>query len=441
MTSRTARRKRGQILTETGLEKIKEAIAKAFPNGYTLPDISARTERTHSADNPKSSNFVSNDTISHILNRRAGADKSKLESLFRAFGLNLEPDDHKAAADHFGHQAANSNQRQDWGEAPDVSVFYGRTEELAKLEQWILTDRCRLVLLWGMAGIGKRFLSVKLAQQITDKFEYTIWRSLRHAPPIQDILTDLIEFFSDEQETDLPTTVASGISRLIKCLQTNRCLVVLDGVETVQERRYPERYQEYEMLFRQVGESEHRSCLVLTSSEKPREIDLLESRTGPVRSYKIQGLTLDAAREILREVGLVDENEWDSIIEHYRSNPLYLKIVSACIVKIFAGKASNFIEKNTTFLGRIEKVLEQQFEQIHNLEIKVMRQLAIARDSLGIDQLRSEISPPISTSKLMEALDSLLCLSLIEKITEGDEDLFTLQPVVRKYVINRFGQI
>ena len=28
----------------------------------------------------------------------------------------------------------------DWGEAPDVSVFYGRTEELATLKQWIVND-------------------------------------------------------------------------------------------------------------------------------------------------------------------------------------------------------------------------------------------------------------------------------------------------------------
>jgi len=44
--------------------------------------------------------------------------------------------------------------RQDWGEAICVSDFYGRTEEFALLEQWILNDRCRLVVL-GMGGIGK----------------------------------------------------------------------------------------------------------------------------------------------------------------------------------------------------------------------------------------------------------------------------------------------
>lgn len=48
-----------------------------------------------------------------------------------------------------------SNQCQDWGEAVDVSVFYGRIQKLAILKQWIVGDRCRLITILGMSGIGK----------------------------------------------------------------------------------------------------------------------------------------------------------------------------------------------------------------------------------------------------------------------------------------------
>jgi tetratricopeptide (TPR) repeat protein len=40
--------------------------------------------------------------------------------------------------------------RQDWGEAPDVSVFYGRTAELAMLKRWIVSDRSQLVMQLGL---------------------------------------------------------------------------------------------------------------------------------------------------------------------------------------------------------------------------------------------------------------------------------------------------
>lgn len=34
----------------------------------------------------------------------------------------------------------------DWGEAPDVSVFYGRAAELTKLTTWVEADRCKLFI-------------------------------------------------------------------------------------------------------------------------------------------------------------------------------------------------------------------------------------------------------------------------------------------------------
>src|SRR6266508_4118479 len=46
----------------------------------------------------------------------------------------------------------------DWGEAIDVPALYGRETELASLEQWVLADRCRVVALLGLGGIGKSSL-------------------------------------------------------------------------------------------------------------------------------------------------------------------------------------------------------------------------------------------------------------------------------------------
>lgn len=120
-------------------------------------------------------------------------------------------------------------QRQDWGEATDVSVFYGRTSELATLKQWIVQDHCRFVAIVGMGGIGKTALAARVAEQVQNEFKFLIWRSLRNTPPVEELVRGLISFFSERQEVNLPETLESQISCLMEYLRSSRCLLILDN--------------------------------------------------------------------------------------------------------------------------------------------------------------------------------------------------------------------
>lgn len=335
---------------------------------------------------------------------------------------------------------ATANQRQDWGEAIDVSIFYGRTQELATLEQWIMQDRCRLVAVLGMGGIGKTALAVRLAEQMNDRFEYLIWRSLRNAPPVEDLTAELSQFFSEQQETVLPETVNGRVLRLIECLRSSRCLVVLDNVETIlrsgdRTGRYQEGYSGYGQLLRCVAETHHQSCLVLTSREKPVGLLAKEGETLSVRSLQLTGLPTAAGQELFKERGdfWASESEWRVLIDHYAGNPLALKIVAPAIQDFFDSSVSRFLEllnQGTLVLDDIRNLLDQQFNRLSNLEKEVMYWLAINREPVSFPELQADFVHKIPSSEILAALASLQRRSLVQKSVDG----FTQQPVVMEYI-------
>ncbi len=322
--------------------------------------------------------------------------------------------------------------RTDWGEAVDVSLFYGRTEELATLAQWVRGDRCRLVALLGMGGIGKTSLSVKLAQQIQGDFEAVIWRSLRNAPSLETLLGDLVPFLSDQQDTK------AELGRLIHWLRTFRCLVILDNIETILQGsghfgQYRPGYENYADLFRVVGETVHRSCTILTSREKPIEIVALEGIDSPVRSLQLHGSS-EVAAALMQTKGLSGSAaQKQELGQRYSHNPLALKIIATSIQDLFNGEIQQFLEQDAVIFNSIRRLLNQQFERLSQLEQTIMYWLAINREWTTIAELAADIIPPVSRADLLEALEALRWRSLTEKQSGS----YTQQPVVMEYVTDR----
>ncbi len=349
--------------------------------------------------------------------------------------VQLSPAPETPLAPAYAEPAASP--RVDWVGALDVSRFTGREAELAELIHWIEHEQCRLVAILGMGGIGKSALVSLLGKQLAPQFDAVLWRSLRDSPSCEELVADCLTFFSETPPAGFPPLLEHRINQLIGRLQERRCLLVLDNLETLLQEGDPEGnyrpgYQGYGRLIERLGESAHRSCVVLTSREKPREIEALEGPRSPVRSLRLSGLSQEAARSLLADKDLRGESSaWLQLIATYAGNPLALKIVGQAIVDLFAGDIVPFLHSGELIFNGIRVVLRQQVARLTLLEQMLLTWLAVVREWTSLDSLLALLVKRPTRARVLEALEALWRRSLIERGAGGS---FTLQAVVMEYV-------
>src|SRR5262249_51223026 len=190
------------------------------------------------------------------------------------------------------------------GEAIDVPMLYGREAELTQLQQWVLADRCRVVMLLGLGGIGKTSLALTFGQHMLSHFEVVLFRSLHNGPSLAELLDQIIRAVSDQQIAP-PEQSPDKIALLIQLFRERHCLLILDNFEAILQPgtltgTYRTGYADYGSLLRALSERKHQSCLMVTSREKPAELGSLESRAGPVRRLSLTGLDDSACQSILK---------------------------------------------------------------------------------------------------------------------------------------------
>lgn len=330
----------------------------------------------------------------------------------------------------------------DWGDAPEVSAFYGREPELALLTDWVIGQRCRVVSILGMGGIGKSALAVTLMQRVADEFDAVIWRSVRDAPPPESLRDELVRLLSPEPLTLTLDMFEQQLNLLFEFLRTRRVLIVLDNLETVMAegegrgRVLPD-FEGYARFLRRAAETKHRSCILLTSREKPNVLAPLEGSHTPVRSLHLGQLGAAACQALLQEQDVAGSAlERERLIERYGGNPLALKIVAPTIADLFGGEIAAFLEQGETIFGSVRYLLQEQFTRLAALEESILLWLAILREPVNVQELTAVLLNPATRAQILEALDSLRGRSLIER--GKSKGSFTLQSVVLEYTTTRW---
>jgi WD40 repeat protein len=325
----------------------------------------------------------------------------------------------------------------DWGEAPEISAFYGRDHDLAELQQLVGSKQCRLISVVGMGGMGKTVLTTRLVETSTAQFDVICWRSLVNAPPVGRLLREVLQLFGGSEHKLLADSERLQPHDLLPALQQRHCLLVLDNFESIlEENRFRPGYEAYGQLLSLFGQARHQSCLILTSREKPQELTGLEQAPNSaerVHSFNVGGLDAAGALAIFRDAGLdPGDPALAELARRCSGNPKILEIVAAAVRDFFSGSVQAFLHQETIIFDDVRTIMRQQFERLSASEREIMYWLALAREPISLGDLQERLLSLDTRRHLLETVRSLQRRSLIET----DRTTITLQNAVAEYVID-----
>lgn len=303
-------------------------------------------------------------------------------------------------------------------EFPPVVQLVGRDAELAQLKEWLIYQQSQVITIWGMGGMGKTALTAAIAEAVASYYDVVLWYSSLNASTLDELLRNWLVTLGAGDLYELPEGTDAQLAQLLQHLRTQRCLLILDNLESILDTNHAgvihADFADYAQLFQQVIETQHKSCLLLTSREKLQVIVEREEDYAWIHSLQLDGLDVNAAQILLTERNLaLHTTQTTTLVERYSGNPLALKLVAETIHELFGGKIDHFLASKAIFFDDIRAVLEEQFHRLPTIEQDILLWFAVEREPISLATLVANLSPNQPSHQVLQAVRALQRRSLL----------------------------
>ncbi|MFO7992072.1 MAG: tetratricopeptide repeat protein [Thermoplasmata archaeon] len=200
-------------------------------------------------------------------------------------------------------------------DAPKVEVFVGRGEELSSIKSHLEKEKSSIVVITGIAGIGKSTLAAQVMSEFKSKMDL-IWYSFHP----YDTMTNLKDFFDDyckraNKKTLQGGTLPSILSDFIIKTRDRETLIFFDDAEKVPNNLK----NTFQILLDHNKKGENTSAVIM-SRRKLDFYDVRDVMNGYVHEVKLGPLSID-------EVSQMFEEDIEEVYEKTGGHPLYLELV------------------------------------------------------------------------------------------------------------------
>lgn len=298
--------------------------------------------------------------------------------------------------------------------AKESDMFFGRRKELRFLNEWLTEKKTDLLIIYGIAGIGKTSLVSKFANGL--KGWRKVYIKVHEWDTSYGILQRLANSLAGHGDERLQTLLRSpdgtdmtNVSFVIgDTLSAMNFLLIFDDVWAASGDVWN--------VLMMIVETNHQtgSRIVLISREAPLQLEGIPEVRGGVEWLKLEGLNEEESRQLLEWRGFIrtDSKSIQEIIDTLRGHPLLLKILRGVedIKSLSEGDVAKFIHREI-------------YTRLSAEERSLINTLAVLRYPVSASWLTQKAG--------YEVLASLRRKSLIEPAGNN----FCLHDILRSFVL------